>query len=263
MQGAQCNFFKKNGRTLKALNVSTNNASYKNNVETIETLFGAADTAFEETSTIALYKPSIKDKISNVIFFNKYATAGVMVAFILCIGVFVNATVFSIRARPVNSTKYAIYASKPLTIEQSTSSVRTRDSRSQKINAVYRNYKCPMEGLGETFVNEADKNDIPWWLVASVAFKESSCGKNMPTVDGKNSFNAWGWGVYGGNVAMFDNWARGIETVSKYFGDKFFSKGVTDPCEIMKTYTPPSNGSWCEDVKAFAQELQDYETPDD
>jgi hypothetical protein len=165
-------------------------------------------------------------------------------------------------AKPKLQDRYSIYSSKPLTLQNIQYQIYTRDSRSQRINAIFKQYKCPLEGLGEVFVYEADKNNIPWWLTAAMSFQESSCGKKTPEPDGTESYNAWGWAVYGDNVQSFDNWVRGIETVSEYMSNRFFSKNVTDPCEIMKTYTPPSNGSWCKGVQYFGQEIQDFKSPE-
>lgn len=163
--------------------------------------------------------------------------------------------------KPDISNKYSIYSSMPLTMSYTEYEVYTKDSRAQRINEVFRQFNCPLEGLGEAFVYEADKNNIPWWLVASVSFQESSCGKKTPEPGGLESYNAWGWGVYGENTHSFDNWVRGIETVSKYMSSRFYSKGVTEPCDIMKTYTPPSQGSWCEGVKYFGEMIESYKTP--
>jgi hypothetical protein len=63
------------------------------------------------------------------------------------------------------------------------------------------------------------------------------------------------------HVKHFDNWEHGIATVSKYMGEKFFAKGITEPCEIMKIYTPPSNGSWCFGVKYFGNMIENYQSP--
>ncbi|MBN1162635.1 hypothetical protein JXA34_02735 [Patescibacteria group bacterium] len=156
---------------------------------------------------------------------------------------------------------YSIYSSKPLTMDEMTYDIYTKDSRSQRINEVFKEYGCPLEGMGETFVHEADENDIPWWIVAAIAFQESSCGKNSPKIDGQESYNAWGWAVYGESVHSFDNWARGIETVSKYLSNRFYSQGITNTCEIMKIYTPPSNGSWCEGVEHFKELIVNYKSP--
>lgn len=163
---------------------------------------------------------------------------------------------------PQKSSEYFIYSTKPLTLEQTTNDVYAKDSRSQKINEVFRHYKCPLEGMGEVFVHEADKNNIPWWIVAAISFQESGCGKKTPQPDGVESYNAWGWAIYEGSTHGFDNWARGVETVSKYMGERFFAQGITNTCDIMKVYTPPSKGSWCEGVNYFGDVIQNYTSPD-
>ncbi|OGC68730.1 hypothetical protein A2415_02140 [candidate division WWE3 bacterium RIFOXYC1_FULL_39_7] len=169
--------------------------------------------------------------------------------------------IYPIKITHENIDKYSIYSSKPLTLGGTEYEVYSKDSRSQKINEIFKEFNCPLEGLGEVFVYEADRNHIPWWIVASIAFQESSCGKMTPEPGGVESYNAWGWGVYGENVQMFDNWVRGIETVSSYLRENFYSQNIKDTCEIMKTYTPPSKGSWCEGVNFFGQMIQEYKTP--
>jgi hypothetical protein len=61
---------------------------------------------------------------------------------------------------------------------------------------------------------------------------------------------------------MFDSWEHGVKVVSKYMADQFHSQGVTEPCEMMKTYTPPSNGSWCDGVNFFGDIISNYKSPD-
>lgn len=186
-----------------------------------------------------------------------WASASVVLIF----GFLISLMITPKNAKPQDTKRYAIYSSRPLTLQPSTNAVYAKDSRAQRINEVYKQYNCPLEGMGDVMVYEADKNGIPWWLVAAVSFQESGCGKKSPKVAGAESYNAWGWGVYGGVVFSFDNWVRGIETVSKYFGDKFYSKGIEDTCVIMQTYTPPSNGSWCEGVNHFRDVIVNYESP--
>lgn len=166
---------------------------------------------------------------------------------------------------PAESTpthKYTLYSSKPLVLGTMTSATETGDPRVAKIDQVFKTYNCPLYGLGSKFVEEADKNGIPYWIVAAIAFQESSCGKLTPEPKGVESHNAWGWAVYGDNVKMFDTWEHGIEVVSQYMSERFFSQGVSDLCEIMKTYTPPSQGSWCRGVEFFANEIHEYVTPE-
>jgi len=164
---------------------------------------------------------------------------------------------------PTNSkvsinNRYTIYASKPLSLHESEFEIAITDARAQKIDNIFRDYKCPLEGLGETFVREADKNNIPWYIVAAISFQESGCGKKIPYVDNEPSYNAWGYAVYGDNVHMFDNWVQGIETMSRYLSKRFYAQGVTETSQIMETYTPPSMGSWYKGVDYFSNLIQNY-----
>lgn len=171
--------------------------------------------------------------------------------------------------------RYSIFSAKPLRALAASSNLFGGDTRSATLDKVFEAYNCPLQGMGDVLVREADKYDIPYWLVAAISFQESSCGKNTPQVkiggqedvDDPNelqfeeSYNAWGWGVWGTNIKTFDNWENGIETVSQYLGESFYSKGITDTCEIMRIYTPPSDGSWCRGVNYFGEMIKNYTSP--
>lgn len=160
-----------------------------------------------------------------------------------------------------HKTKYPIYAARPHVLGESTANVASENARAATIDKVFEKWKCPLVGTGEIFVKYADANDIPYWLVAAVAFQETSCGKNIPEKDGVSSNNLWGWGVYGNNLKMFDDMEHGVKVVSQYMSERFYQQGVTELCDIMKIYTPPSSGSWCEGVEFFKDEITEYETP--
>ncbi len=261
------NFFTKNGHALKGF-VQENLDILSQNLAPVEQI---TSLSYETSTIIPDEKVSFFQKLKNAQEYvlglasrrltPKFALSWGF-ASVAIVGALTTVSLYSpVKHTQASEDKYYIYASTPLTIEGSSYQVLAKDSRSQKINEIFKAYSCPLEGLGEVFVQEADKNNIPWWLVAAVSFQESSCGKKSPKVDGQETYNAWGWAVYGDNVHSFDNWARGVEIVSKYMGDKFYNKGVTDVCEIMKTYTPPSNGSWCNGVNYFSEMIQNYQTP--
>jgi hypothetical protein len=258
-------FFSKNGRELKS---ALTNCFVRHNDE-ITSLFDADYSNTSQTTANINNSSKIFTAVTNKIVQGrntlssiKLPNSPVQVWAMSSVLLFILASVMFLttpwKIKPVQQDKYPIYASTPLTLKDMNYSIYTRDSRAQKINAVFKEYKCPLEGLGEVFVYEADKYNIPWWLVASVSFQESSCGKKTPEPSGLESYNAWGWAVYGDNVQTFDNWVRGIETVSEYMSERFYQKGITEPCDIMKTYTPPSQGSWCEGIKYFGDQIQNY-----
>lgn len=202
-------------------------------------------------------KNNIKRLIStNSNFLFKWALLS-NVAFLIFGTLFV---LYPIKSTVNTNNKYTIYASKPLVLNESTFEIDTTDARVQKIDNVFRDYKCPLEGLGDVFVKEADKNNIPWYIVAAISFQESGCGKKIPYVASEPSYNAWGYGVYGENVHEFDNWVQGIEVMSRYLSKRFYAQGVTDTSDIMKTYTPPSMGSWYKGVDYFSDLIQNYST---
>ncbi|MCA9302234.1 hypothetical protein H6802_02855 [Candidatus Nomurabacteria bacterium] len=157
------------------------------------------------------------------------------------------------------SNIFAYLGSQPKVLGVSDHAIFMQDSRVQKLEGVFKKYKCPIQGYGAKFVDEADKNNIPYWLVASIAFQESSCGKNVATnAAGETTNNLWGWAIYGKNAKTFDNIDHGIEVVSKYLHQTFYSKDITDTCDIMQVYTPGSNGSWCRGVNFFRDEILDF-----
>jgi hypothetical protein len=55
---------------------------------------------------------------------------------------------------------------------------------------------------------------------------------------------------------MFTNYEEAIETVSKGIKENYVDKGLTTPDDIMKKYTPSSNGSWANGVNEFMQDMQ-------
>ena len=194
----------------------------------------------------------------DVVTTSRWGTAFVGLSFVLIAFVF---KVPILKAQQLAPEKYSVFSSTPLTIENVDTRIVHIDSKAERIDSIFRKYKCPLAGFGQVFVDEAEKNEIPYWLLPAMAFQESSCGKNTPVVDGIDTYNLFGWAVWGENVHGFDSYEHAIQTVSKYMYTKFYSQNITELCDIMKVYTPPSNGSWCQGVGYFAEEIESYSTP--
>lgn len=255
-------FFTKNGKVLKQTDPKIFFSVKQTSTEAVSTIFDIKETSSIKKQQKPNVLTKIKDRVKEKNIGRNAATAWASLSVVFIFSFLISVMITPTKARPEDTRRYSIYASEPLTLSEATSTIYAKDSRAQRINEVFRMFKCPMEGLGEAFVYEADKNNIPWWLAASIAFQESSCGKNTPKVAGIETYNAWGWAVYGNSVKSFDSYEKGIATVSSYLYDQFISRGVTDLCEIMKVYTPPSNGSWCSGVSHFAELIKDYKTPE-
>ena len=254
------NFFKQNGRVLNPQGTDTP-ANTGLPREAISTLSNLKPTTKE---LIFGYYTGAKEKLRIIttrrFIFSNTKWVGAAITLTIVFGTFV----FRIpiyKHRVSVPDKYSLFSSQPLTLDSISQKLTYSDSRAVRIDSVFKAFNCPMHGLGEVMVREADANDIPYWVAAAIAFQESSCGKNTPEIDGVKTKNAWGWATYGENVYEFDNYEQGIQIVSKYLSKKFYSRGVNDLCEIMRTYTPPSNGSWCKGVEYFGDLIQSYKSP--
>ena len=254
------NFFKQKGISLSAKNAELAAAPAFPR-ESIATLSNVNPTREEIIfDNFQAFKKSIKDR-ANFKFLRSQAHWGVaLMTFTAMFSLFVFRVPVYKQAQ-VTPQKYTLFSAKPLTMEASNQDLDFSDSRAVKIDSAFKFFNCPLYGLGKKFVEQADENDIPYWVVAAIAFQESSCGKNTPTKDGVRTSNAWGWATYGDQVYDFDSFEHGIEVVSRYMSKRFYSQGVTDLCAIMKTYTPPSNGSWCRGVGYFGDFIRSYKTP--
>jgi len=70
------------------------------------------------------------------------------------------------------------------------------------------------------------------------------------------SYNCWGWGIYGNKVTRFSSYEEAIETISRGLKKNYIDKGYTTPEEIMRKYTPPSDGSWAFGVNTFLKVIE-------
>ena len=146
-----------------------------------------------------------------------------------------------------------VFAALPSFDQQIQTSIKTADARSEIIRQYLNKYGSPLEPYSNLIVDLSDQYNFDYrWLVA-IAQQESGLCKHIP----ENSYNCWGWGIYGDKVTRFDNYEDALRRISPQF-TKIFLKGdhSKDPSEVMKTYTPPSDGSWAAGVSSFFDNLK-------
>lgn len=153
-----------------------------------------------------------------------------------------------------------VFASLPAYQQEIKTSFQTADARPEIIRQYLHRYESPLEPHSELIVQLSDQYEFDYrWMVA-IAQQESNLCKRIP----ENSFNCWGWGIYPepGNpevlkVTRFDNYEDALRRIAPQF-TKIFLKGehTKDPMEVMKTYTPPSDGSWANGVSTFFGHLE-------
>lgn len=129
------------------------------------------------------------------------------------------------------------------------------DARVLIVDNFFKQKKSPLSGLGEEFVKIADMYGLDFRLLPAIAMQESNGGKILP----KDSFNPFGYGVYGGKVMRFSSFAEAIERVGRGIKKDYLDFGLITPYEIMPKYTPPSiqkGGAWAIGVSAFMEQLR-------
>ncbi len=127
----------------------------------------------------------------------------------------------------------------------------SEDARVAVLDEFFETHDSPLSTLGTTFVTTADKYHLDYRLLPAIAMQESNLCKKTP----HDSNNCWGYGIYGGKVLRFATYEEGIETVAKGLSKNYKTQGLIAPEDIMKKYTPGSNGSWANGVNYFMDDI--------
>jgi hypothetical protein len=114
------------------------------------------------------------------------------------------------------------------------------DEKANKIDKYFADRNLPMAGQGKTLAAAAEKNDLPWSLVASIAYNESTAGKFACPKDPNNVF---GWNSCRGE--KFDSMEDAIYTVAESISahretTARYYKGKTLQ-DIIETYNGRAN----------------------
>lgn len=127
------------------------------------------------------------------------------------------------------------------------------DSRTEILRQFFKRYRSPLEPYAAEFVKKAEEYKLDFRLLPAIAMQESNlCLKSQP-----DSYNCWGFGVYGGKYLYFDNYPQAIDTITKALALRYRNThGLVTPDEIQKMYTPSSDGSWAYSVNHFMSTLQ-------
>ncbi len=111
----------------------------------------------------------------------------------------------------------------------------------------------PLAPHARDFIDAAEKNNLDWKLVVSISGVESYFGRRIPY----ESYNGWGWGVYGDNVINFASWTDAIETISASIKTKYMDKwDATTVEEIGAIYAADPN--WSKKVRNFMNQIETY-----
>ncbi len=126
------------------------------------------------------------------------------------------------------------------------------DNRVANLKAFFRRYNSDLYDHAEKIVEVSDRYKFDYRLLPAIAMQES----NLCNVIPYESYNCWGWGIYGNTVTRFESYDEAIETVAKGIKEHYIDKGLITASMIMKKYTPSSNGSWAYGVNTFLRLLE-------
>ncbi len=129
------------------------------------------------------------------------------------------------------------------------------DARPTLVRNYLKRYGSILEPYAEEIVSVSDQYDLDYRLLVAIAQQESNLCKRIP----KNSFNCWGFGIYGDKVTRFDNYSQAFEIIAKTLKKNYIDKGLDTPEKIMAKYTPPSlelGGPWARGVSQFLSEME-------
>lgn len=143
------------------------------------------------------------------------------------------------------------YKAIPETINNTRTALSAKEGRIEVLKEFFARYKSPLLDYAKHIVDTADKYGIDYRLLPAIAMQESTLCKKIP----QDSYNCWGFGIYGKKVTRFSGYEDAIDKVSKTLARDYHAQGLKDPIEIMSKYTPSNSGAWAENVSYIMDRL--------
>lgn len=143
-------------------------------------------------------------------------------------------------------------SSAPLVMGAMEPEIGMADGRAANLKSFLRKYNSPLYEYADTIVAVSDKYHFDYRLLIAIAMQESQACLRIP----ENSYNCWGYGIYGDKVTRFSSYEEAIETVGAGIKRKYIDQGLITPEDVMRKYTPSSNGSWANAVTFFFKALE-------
>lgn len=146
------------------------------------------------------------------------------------------------RATGYVNQSFNLYAAIPSQASQVSDKIDASDARAKLIENFFKSYNSPLVPFANNFVTVADKYQLNFRLLPSIAMQESNGGKRVV----KDSFNPFGYGIYGKMVIKFSSWEEAIERVGRALREDSINQGLA---------TPEKGGAWAKGVLSFMEEL--------
>lgn len=134
------------------------------------------------------------------------------------------------------------------------------EAKVTKVEKYFADKSLPMADYAEKLVIEAEKNNLPWTMIAAISMRETTGGKFSCRSDRDNAF---GWGGCG--KIKFDSVDQAIETVARNLGGNnpntaHHYEGKT-PEQILRKYNSVIP-NYPKEVLAIMKSIENYEVKD-
>lgn len=133
--------------------------------------------------------------------------------------------------------------------------LETGDGRAELVTRFLDRYNSPLtphEAWGQTLVAIADRYGIDFRLLPAIAMQESNLCKNIPP----GSYNCLGFGIHERGTLEFESFEANFDRAGRELKRFYIDQGRLTPEDIMRKYTPGSNGSWAESVNQWMTEMR-------
>lgn len=137
--------------------------------------------------------------------------------------------------------------------------VKDHDDYLVKRKAIYqvlKTYNSPLTEHVDEFLHAAQQYDIDPYLLPSISGIESYFGQQLLS----DTYNPFGWGIYGNMVTSFTSWGDGFHEVAKGLKYDYINRGADTVEKISSIYCPPNSVNWSRSVRNFMNKFEAAET---
>lgn len=131
----------------------------------------------------------------------------------------------------------------------------TADIRVTALRLFLNKYQSPLAEVADYLVQQADLWGIDYALIPAISMQESQGCKRIP----ENSYNCWGYGIYGDKVTRFASYKEAITQIAKTIRLSYINNGKTNATLVEDIWAPPSRGQWSYSVNFFIGKIKEFE----
>ncbi len=134
--------------------------------------------------------------------------------------------------------------------------IETDDSRAAIIADFLERHNSPMvphDYYGQKLVEIADRYNLDFRLLPAISMQESNLCRNTHS---EAPHNCLGFGIHERGTLDFESYEAGFERAGREIRAYYVDQGRITPEQIMKKYTPSSDGSWANSVNQWMAEMR-------